>query len=61
MDQVKWNVNFILNETVETIIRGKDVAKSCKGKSRFEKTYKIFCDSLKLSLIEVYKIKIAKV
>lgn len=42
MDQVKWNVNFILNETVETIIRGKDVAKSCKGKSRFEKTYKIF-------------------
>lgn len=47
MDQVKWNVNFILNETVETIIRGKDVAKSCKGKS--------FCNNKTLGLRKTIK------
>lgn len=64
---MKWNVNFILNERVETIHQREDVAKSYKGKSLCNKSLKkkpikfsVILSPLKLSDSEVNKIKIAK-
>lgn len=65
---MKWNVNFILNERVETIHQREDVAKSYKGKSlcnknSFEKKpikFSVILSPLKLSDSEVNKIKIGK-
>lgn len=62
---MKWNVNFILNERVETIHQREDVAKGshCVTKIRLKKKpikFSVILSPLKLSDSEVNKIKIAK-